>query len=311
MNELRFDGQTVVITGAGRGVGRSHALSFAARGARVVVADLGGDLDGSGSSTGPADDVTKEIVAAGGEAIACYASVAEEAGAASIIEAAIDTYGSVDVVVNNAGIAAPLDWIENLTPADYRRMLEVHHLGTVYVTKAAWPHMTRAGYGRIVNTMSEGAIGIVPKNSSYASAKGAVLGFTRAAAIDGSRVGIGVNAVVPRAYTRISTPEVLAHVYDAPADLFKGSTMAFDPDLVSPAAVYLAHRSCELMGELLISGGGQVMRLTIMESVGITSDALTAELVAEKIDQILAMDGAQLITAGVLRAEHEPPGAGT
>ena len=304
MPELRFDDRTVIVTGAGRGVGRSHALSFAERGARVVVADLGSALDGSGSSNDPADEVVSQIREAGGEAVACYASVAEEAGAASIVEAALDAFGRVDVVVNNAGIAAPLDWVENLTPADYRRMVEIHHLGTVYVTKAAWPHMTAAGYGRIVNTTSEGAIGIVPKNSSYGSAKGAVLGFTRCAAIDGLRHGIRVNAVVPRANTRMSTPDVLSHVYDAPADLFGGSMGVFVPELVSPAAVYLGHETCQLSGELLVAGGGQVMRLALAETAGITSDNLTAEEVAENIDKVLDMEGAQVVTVGVLMSEH-------
>ena len=304
MTELRFDGRTVIVTGAGRGVGRSHALSFAQRGARVVVADLGGALDGSGSSNDPADEVVKEIEAAGGEAVACYASVADEAGAASIIEAAMDSFGSVDVVVNNAGIAAPLDWVENLTNADYRQMVEVHHLGTVYVTKAAWPHMMEAGYGRIVNTTSEGATGIVPKNSSYGSAKGAVLGFTRSAAIDGVRHGILVNAVVPRANTRMSTPDVLSHVYDTPAEMFGGSMGVFAPEHVSPAAVYLAHESCQIAGELLVAGGGQVMRLALVESAGITSDALTAEMIADQIDQVLDIAGAEPITVGVLMNEH-------
>ncbi|HET6950591.1 MAG TPA: SDR family NAD(P)-dependent oxidoreductase [Acidimicrobiales bacterium] len=302
MTDLRFDGRTAIVTGAGRGVGRSHALLLAERGARVVVADLGGALDGTGSSSEPAELVVKEIEAAGGEAVACHASVADEAGAASIVEAAIDSFGRVDVVVNNAGIAAPLDWLEDLTPADYRRMIEVHYLGTVYVTKAAWPHMQAAGYGRIVNTMSEGAIGTVPKNSSYGSAKGAVLGFTKTTALDGARHGIGVNAVAPRANTRMATPDILAHVYDAPEDAF-GSMPQFAADRVSPAAVYLAHESCRLSGEVLVAGGGQVLRLALMETAGFTSDDLTPELVAENIDTVLDMAGAQLMTVGVLMSD--------
>ncbi len=305
MNELRFDGRTVIVTGAGRGVGRCHALLFAARGANVVVADLGGNIDGSGSSKDPADEVVREIAAAGGTAVACYGSVADEGGAASIVEAAMDAFGRLDVVVNNAGIAAPLEWVEDLTNADYRRMVEVHHLGTVYVTKAAWPHLQAAGYGRIVNTTSEGALGMVPKNSSYGSAKGAVLGFTRTSALDGARYGIRVNAVVPRANTRIATPELLSHTYDAPAEMFESSMTQFAPELVSPAAVYLGHESCELTGELLISGGGQVMRLALSESQGITDEHLTPEVVAENIDKILDMTGAQVMTVGVLMSEVE------
>jgi NAD(P)-dependent dehydrogenase (short-subunit alcohol dehydrogenase family) len=266
----------------------------------VVVADYGVDLDGSGSDAGPAEQVVKEIEAAGGEAIAVAADVSDEHQAASIAQAAIDAFGRIDVLVNNAGIAAPLDTIENLTPANYRKMIEVHFLGTAYVTKAVWPHLVDGGYGRVVNTTSEAAIGTVPKNTSYGSAKGAVLSYTRTLAIDGSRHGILVNAVAPRADTRMATPEVLSHVYDAPKENFGASTAHFKPELVSPPAVYLAHESNKLNGEILVSGGGQVLRIAIMENEGITSDALTPEVVAENIDKILDMSTAQRVDAGVV-----------
>ena len=298
MNELRFDGRTVVITGAGRGIGRCHALLFASRGVRVVVADYGVALDGSGSSNGPADEVVSEIKAAGGDAVSCFADVSDEAGAVSIIEAALDTFGQIDVLVNNAGIASPLDWIDNLTEADYRRMVEIHYLGTVYVTKAAWPHLKASDAARLVNTTSEGMLGTVPKNSSYAGAKGAVLGFTRALAVDGARDGIGVNAVLPRADTRMAAAEVLSHVYDVPADMFQDMS-AIDPVRVSPAVVYLAHESCTLQGELLVSGGGHVLRLALVEAQGIHDENITPEMVAENIDKVLDITGGQLMNAGV------------
>lgn len=307
MSELRFDGRTVIVTGAGRGIGRCHSLLFASRGARVVVADLGSKLDGSGASSAPANEVVQEIKDAGGEAVACYASVADEAGAASIAEVAMDTYGRIDVVVNNAGIAAPLDWFENLTLADVRAMIDVHYLGTVYVTKAAWPHLQAAGYGRVVNTFSEGAIGTVPKNASYGGAKGGIFGFTRALAVDGARNGILVNAVVPRADTRMATPDILSHVYDAPKELFQGNMTQFAPQFVSPAAVYLAHESCTLNGEMLVAGGGQVLRLAVVETTGITDEQLTPESIAENIDKVLDTTDAQLMTVGVLMAEEPAP----
>lgn len=304
MSELRFDDRAVIVTGAGRGVGRCHALALASRGAKVVVADLGGELDGSGSSSGPAHDVVTEIEAAGGDAVACHASVADEKGAASIVEAALDAFGRVDVVVNNAGIADP-DLFEDLSLERFRRMVEVHYLGTVNVTFAAWPHMLKAGYGRVVNTTSEGALGMVPKCTSYGGAKGGVLAFTKALANDAIRHGLRVNAVAPRANTRLSAPWVLAKTYDLSEDMFTESdTMEkFRPELVSPAAVFLAHESCRLNGEVLVSGGGQVMRMVIMENEGITKDALTPEDVADNLDQVMDMSDAHVVAVETLLDE--------
>jgi len=306
MSELRFDDRAVIVTGAGRGVGRGHALAFAARGAQVVVADLGGELDGSGSSAGPADEVVDEIKAAGGQAVACHASVADEQGAASIVQAALDAFGRIDVVVNNAGIADP-DLFEDLSLERFRTMVDVHYLGTVNVTFAAWPHMLEAGYGRIVNTTSEGALGTVPKCTSYGGAKGGVLAFTKALANDAMRHGLKVNAVAPRANTRLSAPWVLAKTYDLPEDVFTESdTMAqFRPELVSPAAVFLAHESCALNGEVLVSGGGQVMRMVIMENEGITKDALSPEDIADNLDQLMDLSNAHEVAVETLLDEVE------
>src|ERR1700674_1572768 len=306
MSKLRFDDRAAIVTGAGRGVGRSHALLLASRGAKVVVADLGGELDGSGSSSDPAHEVVKEIEAAGGEAVASHASVADEAGAASIVQTAIDTFGRLDVVVNNAGIADP-DLFEDLSLERFRRMVDVHYMGTVNVTFAAWPHMLKAGYGRVVNTTSEGALGRVPKCRSYGGAKGGVFAFTRALANDAMRHGIQVNAVAPRANTRLSAPWVLAKTYDLPEDAFTaGDTMEkFRPELVSPAAVFLAHESCSLNGEVLVSGGGQVMRLVVMENEGITKDALTPEDIAENMDRLMDLSDAHEVKVETLLDEVE------
>jgi NAD(P)-dependent dehydrogenase (short-subunit alcohol dehydrogenase family) len=300
MNELRFDGRSAIVTGAGRGVGRCHALLLASRGARVVVADLGGTLEGGGSSSEPAQAVVTEIEAAGGEAVACHASVADEAGAASIVQAALDAFGRVDVVINNAGIAAP-DRFEDDTLDRFRQMVEVHYLGSVYVAAAAWPHMMEAGYGRIVNTTSEAVLGFVPKSSSYAGGKGAVLGFTRALALEAPEHGIRVNAVMPRAQTRLSAPAVMAKTYDVPESTFDdGSMNMFAPELVSPGALYLAHESCDLNGEVLISGGGQVMRMAFVCNEGIASDQMTPELIASNLATIMDLSNANEVKVETL-----------
>jgi NAD(P)-dependent dehydrogenase (short-subunit alcohol dehydrogenase family) len=285
MDELRFDNRVAVVTGAGRGIGRAHALLLAARGAAVVVNDLGGGGDGTGAADSrPADDVVSEIVDAGGRAVANHGSVADEAGARSIVESARDAFGRIDILVNNAGIDGPVPFAE-LPVERFRRMWEVHALGTILTTMAAWPHMVEAGYGRIVNTGSGSMYGkyILPA-TDYGAAKGAVFGFTRNLAVETPGTGINVNCVLPGGYTRLSQ----AHW----ALLDQAPTEVNPPELVSPAVVYLAHESCELNGEVLSARGGRVSRIGTVEARGYASSDLTAEDVAAHIGEILDLFGA-------------------
>jgi NAD(P)-dependent dehydrogenase (short-subunit alcohol dehydrogenase family) len=296
MSELRFDGLSVIVTGAGRGFGRCHAKLLASRGAKVVVADNGCNPDGSGFSREPAQQVVKEIEAEGGEAVACFESVAEESGAATIVATALDSFGRLDVLVNNAGIVDP-HWFADLTEEQFRRMVEVHYLGTVYVTKAAWPHLEAAPHGAVVNTASEGIVGHIPKCVSYAGAKGGVFAFTRALALDGRRLGLRVNAVAPRGTTRMSDPQALGQVYDVPPETFDNPFMNnLKPEFVSPGVAYLAHESCTLNGEILVCGGGQANRLTLIKSKGATFENITPEDIASSIDEIMDMTDAKIQT---------------
>jgi NAD(P)-dependent dehydrogenase (short-subunit alcohol dehydrogenase family) len=298
MEQLRYDGRAAIVTGGGRGIGRAHALLLAARGAKVVVADYGGAVDGSGSSSGPAEEVAGEIRAAGGEAVACYASVAEEAGAASIVDTALSSFGRLDIVVNNAGISDK-HLFGDLTNEQFRTMMDVHFFGTLYVTKAAWPHLVEAGYGRVVNTMSEGALGAEKFLSSYGAAKGAVWSLTRTLGNEGAEFGIRVNAVAPRARTRLADDGAGVITDPKILELRNQVMERMDPELVSVAMAYLAHESCELRGELLISGGGDVMRLAPVMTTGIsTGKGLTVEDVAESIATILDPQDARVLPVG-------------
>lgn len=294
MSELRFDGRVAIVTGAGRGIGRGHALLLAQKGARVVVADYGVDPDGTGTSSAPADDVVEEIVEAGGEAVACCASVADERDAASIVGTAIDSFGRLDIVVNNAGIHDPAPF-EKLSISQFRAMQDVHFWGALYVIRAAWPHLRTARYGRIVNTVSEAMLGGVPGLTSYAAAKGAVYGLTRNLATEGLAEGIRVNAVAPRAYTRLSADHVenLSHLYGMSQEKIQKVNASMPPELCAPAVAYLAHESCELNGEVLQVGMGGVARMAFITTRGLQQPGLTAETIAENIQSVLSLDDAQ------------------
>jgi NAD(P)-dependent dehydrogenase (short-subunit alcohol dehydrogenase family) len=300
MSELRFDDRVVIVTGGGRGIGRCHALLLASKGARVVVADAGGAIDGRGSSPAPADEVVLEIEANGGMAVAAYASVADETGATSIVETAIEAFGRLDAVVNNAGIHDP-GRFESLSVEQFRTMLDVHFFGTLFVTRAAWPHFLSAGYGRVVNTASEAMLGGIPELTSYGAGKGAVFGLTRNLATEGARHGIRVNALAPRAHTRMSEShsDALASLLSLPNDIMDQIKASMPPELCAPAAAFLAHESCPLNGEVLQIGMGGVARIAVVRAQGIAKEPLTAEDIAENVDSILDLSDAQVIDSSL------------
>jgi NAD(P)-dependent dehydrogenase (short-subunit alcohol dehydrogenase family) len=295
--ELRFAGKAVIVTGAGRGFGRCHALDFARRGASVVVVDYGMELDGIGWSEEPVESVVREIRAAGGEATAVFANCAIETEAQRVVQTALDTYGKLDVLVNNAGISDP-DWFEDQSPERIRRMTDNQYYTTVWMARAAWPHLKLSG-GNVVNTASEAVLGGVPKAASYCGAKGGVYALTRALALDGRRIGIRVNSVCPRGNTRLSAPETLARHYDQPPEYFRSEWFAgMKPEYVSAAVIAFAHDSCELTGECFVCGGSLVMRLATVETRGIDngSGGVSPEEILGNLDEVMDMTGATLMT---------------
>jgi NAD(P)-dependent dehydrogenase (short-subunit alcohol dehydrogenase family) len=263
-----FEGRVAVITGAGRGIGRAYALLLAERGARVVVNDLGGSIEGLGADAEPASAVAAEIVAAGGSAIADTSDVSDAVGAQALIDAATSAFGHLDILINNAGIVRwagfPKADTDNLASH-----LAVHVSGSFNTARAAWPHMVDQGYGRIVMTGSTGMFGL-PTNLSYATAKAAVIGLTRSLTTAGAKHGIKVNVIAPAAFTRMAgaTTEEPPHM---------------SPELVAPMVAFLAHEDCPVSGEIYAAGGGRFARLFIASTEGYVNTASnpTIEDVAE------------------------------
>ena len=253
MDRFQFDGRVAVVTGAGRGIGRAYVELLAARGAKVVVNDLGGSTDGSGADGGPAAEVAAAITDAGGTAVADTNDVSSPAGADALIAGAVSRFGTVDVLVNNAGIIR-FAGLPNADVANLDDHIAVHVNGTFNTIRAAWSHMTEHGYGRIVNTTSSGVFGL-PANLGYASAKGAVIGLSRSLAVAGARHGIKVNLIAPAAFTRMAGPAspISEHM---------------PPELVAPMMAFLAHDECPVTGEIYAAGAGRFARIFIASTPG-------------------------------------------
>ncbi len=299
MNPLRFDGRTAIVTGAGGNpsIGRAHALLLAARGAKVVVNDIGSDPETPGYSDenspgrASAEAVAAEIRTLGGEAVADTHSVATEEGANAIIATALDHFGSIDILVNNAAISIAASF-EEMTARDFQRHIDINLMGSVWTCRAAWPHMRKQGYGRIINT-SSGAMAGFASLVAYGTSKGGVFSFTRALSAEGAAHGIKVNAVNPGAFSRM----IAAQQNDS-SPMLQYSRDQLPAELVSPVIGYLAHENCPVTGECIESVGGAVNRFYVATTAGFSDQTLTIETVAERWGEVMAGAADSLIEAG-------------
>lgn len=281
-----FEGKVVVITGAGGGLGKAHALEFARRGARVVVNDLGGSVDGSGQGDA-ADMVVTEIEAAGGTAIANRASVSDKAGAKSIIDDAVAAFGTIDILVNNAGILRDKSF-KNMTLEEWDLVMNVHMNGTAYVTHAAWPIMYKQNYGRIVCTSSGSGIWGNFGQANYGAAKMAMLGFMNVLALEGASHNIKINCLAPGAATRMT-----ATVPGRPPVDTDNPPPERAPGLVTPAVIFMASEEAP-SGKIFQASGGNFSMASLFsnEGVHLGTDASFETFLANK-DKIMDMGAAQ------------------
>lgn len=276
--ELGFDGKVALISGAGGGLGRQHALLLASRGALVVVNDLGGAVDGSGSDVGAAQKVANEIKSLGGEAVADTNSVATPEGGAAMVKAAIDSFGRIDIVINNAGILRDKSF-HNMEPSLMNPVFDVHLKGAFHVTQPAFVHMREQGYGRIVSTSSAAGLFGNFGQTNYGAAKMGLVGFTRVLAVEGAKYNIKANAIAPLARTRMTE------------NLLGGFGEKLGPEFISPVVAYLAHEDCPVTGEVFSVGGGRVARVFIGETQGYFNAALSVEDVRDNFAVIRSEDG--------------------
>ncbi|MEU1549598.1 SDR family NAD(P)-dependent oxidoreductase [Nocardia sp. NPDC005745] len=284
MPELRFDDRVAVITGAGRGLGRAYALLLAAKGAKVVVNDLGSSVRGDSVEAHPAAEVVAEIEAAGGTAVACTESVATAEGGRAIIDTALDRYGRLDILVHNAGNVR-YGSLRQLSYEDFDAVLDVHLRGAFHVVRPAFPVMAEAGYGRVVLTSSIGGLYGNKGVANYAMSKAGIIGLSNVIALEGAEFGILGNVIVPAAVTRLAD------------GLDTSSYPPMGPELTAPAVGWLAHESCSITGEMLVSVAGRVARAYIAETPGVYRPSWTVEEIGEQIDAIRDTTGSWILPA--------------
>jgi NAD(P)-dependent dehydrogenase (short-subunit alcohol dehydrogenase family) len=287
MSDIKFDGRVAVITGAGGGLGKTYALDLASRGASVVVNDLGGKADGTGGGSSMADQTVKEINEAGGKAVANYDSVATPDGGKAIIQTALDNFGKVDILINNAGILRDKSFLK-LEPKDLEAVIDVHLKGAFFVSQPAFASMKENGYGRIVMASSGAGIFGNFGQSNYGAAKMGLVGLMNVLAVEGAKYDIKVNTIAPIAKTRL-TEDLLGPMADA-----------LDPNFVTPLVTYLSSEKCELTHEIFDVGGGKYSRVFVGLAKGWIAPAgkmPKAEDIFDNIDLIREQEGYSVPTS--------------
>lgn len=281
MDDIRYDGRVAVITGAGGGLGRSYALYLAKRGARIVVNDLGGTTDGQGNDTKAADSVVAEIRALGAEAVANYDSVASAVGGERIIQTAMDAFGSVDIVINNAGILRDSS-LPKMSPENFDTLIDVHLKGAFYVTQPAYRVMKERGYGRVVYTASGAGLFGNFGQANYAAAKMGLVGLSSVTAIEGAKYNIRSNVITPIARTRLTE------------DLMGGMGEMFAPEFIAPMVAYLVSEDCTYTHEIFNVGAGRYARIFVGLAPGWHAPdgtTPTVEDIRANLDAIFRTDG--------------------
>ncbi len=296
MGELRFDGRTAIVTGAGGNpsIGRAYAMLLASRGANVVVNDIGRDPEATYyTDSASAAAVVDEIRALGGTAVADTNSVATEEGAAALVKTALDAFGKVDILINNAGMVKHGSF-EEVGPWDFHKLIATNLMGHVLTCHAVWPLMRAQGYGRILNTTSAALTGYA-RLSPYSATKGGVFSLTRSLAAEGASLGIKVNAINPGAFSR-----QVAAGRDPSDPVYQNAKNNYPAELCAPVAAFLVHEDCPVTGECIEAVGGKVHRVFLAQTNGFTDRDLTIEKVADRWAEVMDDRGATIMSHGAL-----------